>query len=235
MRIGIMQPYFMPYIGYFSLIKHVDLYILFDSVQFIRHGWVERNRILKQTGGWQYISVPLEKHSRDTIIKDIRINNDIKWKEKIIAQLTHYKKAPYYCEVINLLKQLFKEDYEDIVSLNLSSLKLICSYIGINTPISIFSKMDIEVNSVQEADEWALEICKKIPGTKEYWNAIGGINFFDRNKYTSANIDLKFQKVNLEIYKQKGDTFEPGLSIIDVMMFNSNEEINKMLDKYEIL
>lgn len=87
-----MQPYFLPYLGYISLIKHTDQFILFDTVQFIRHGWIERNRILKPDEGWQYIQVPLQKHSRDTLIKDIIIKNDVTWSEKILAQVKHYKK-----------------------------------------------------------------------------------------------------------------------------------------------
>ena len=96
MKLGIMQPYFLPYIGYFSIIKHTDEFILFDSVQFIRHGWIERNRILKQSGGWQYIQVPIIKNNgRETLIKDIRINNTDNWKTKILAQIQHYKKKSY--------------------------------------------------------------------------------------------------------------------------------------------
>lgn len=75
MKLGIMQPYFLPYLGYISLIKNTDKFILFDTVQFIRHGWIERNRILKQTGGWQYIQIPLEKKQMSTVIKDVKINN----------------------------------------------------------------------------------------------------------------------------------------------------------------
>src|SRR5665648_86327 len=91
MKVGIMQPYFFPYLGYFSLIKNTEQFILFDPVQFIKHGWIERNRILKPQGDWQYISVPLVKHSRDTIIKDIQISNTNDWKQTIFAQLVHYK------------------------------------------------------------------------------------------------------------------------------------------------
>ena len=120
MRLGIMQPYFMPYIGYFSLIKHTDLFILFDTVQFIRHGWIERNRVLKQNEGWQYVKVPLIKdNGRDTVIKDVRINNSENWKERMLSQLQHYKKtAPFYYKVIGLLKDIFSEDFDEIVTLN---------------------------------------------------------------------------------------------------------------------
>ena len=98
MKLAIMQPYFSPYLGYFSLIKHTDNFILLDTVQFIRHGWIERNRILKPGWDtWQYIKVPLEKHSKNSIIKDIRIKTNQDWKRKLISQLVHYKKrAPFY-------------------------------------------------------------------------------------------------------------------------------------------
>ncbi len=104
MKVGIMQPYFFSYLGYFSLIKHSDRFILLDTVQFIRHGWIERNRVLKQNEGWFYIQVPLFKSERGTLIKDIRINNNINWKNKILSQLQIYKKiAPNYFQVIKLL------------------------------------------------------------------------------------------------------------------------------------
>ncbi len=92
MKVAIMQPYFMPYIGYISLIKHSDVFILFDPVQFIRHGWIERNRILKQNEGWLYIQVPLLKSGRDTLIQDCLIDNSKDWKNKILSQLQIYKK-----------------------------------------------------------------------------------------------------------------------------------------------
>lgn len=231
-----MQPYFFPYIGYFSLIKHTDKFILLDIVQFIRHGWIERNRILKPTEGWQYIQVPLQKHSQTTFIKDIRINNEIvDWKNKILAQLQHYKKkSPYYFQTIKLLQDIFSSDYDDIVSFNHVSLNKICEYLNIKTQIDVFSAMNLDIDKVNASDEWALNICKAIGNIDSYWNPIGGISFFNRAKYEHEKIDIKFQLVNLKGYSQCRNNFEPGLSIIDVMMFNTPEEINQMLDDYEL-
>ena len=233
MKVGIMQPYFMPYIGYFSLIKHTDKFILFDTVQFIRHGWIERNRILKQNGGWQYIQVPIiKKEGRDTLIKDVLINNEENWKAKILAQLQHYKKiAPYYFKTVQLLNDIFSFEYEDIVSLNRTSLQMVCEYLGINREIEVFSKMNLEIKPAEAPDEWALNICSAIEGADEYWNPPGGMSFFDRTKYQKAGINLKFQSIDIEPYNQKRE-FEPALSIIDVLMFNSIEEVNVMLDNY---
>lgn len=235
MKLGIMQPYFAPYLGYISLIKHTDEFILFDIVQFIRHGWIERNRILKPGGGWQYIAIPLVKHSQKTLICDIEINNAINWKDKLFAQLVHYKKAPYYNEVIKLLQKGLEENYVSIVELNKALLEIICAYLKINTPIKIFSEMNLQIEEVTSADEWALNICREIPDANEYWNPPGGMDFFDRGKYAEAGIDLKFQKMNLHPYYQGKTPFEEGLSIIDVMMFNSVEKINDMLDDFELL
>lgn len=236
MIVGIMQPYFLPYIGYFSLIKHTDRFILLDDVQFIRHGWIERNRILKTSGGWQYIKVPLEKHSRETKIKDIAINNEQAWKKKIIAQLQHYKKlAPHFSRVIALLNDAFLQEYAGIVDLNRATLKAVSEYLEIRTSIEIYSEMELVIEHVNAPDEWALNICKALGGVTEYWNPPGGMSLFDRSKYERNNIEIRFQSVRLKEYDQRRANFEAGLSMIDVMMFNSVEQINKMLDDYELL
>lgn len=231
-----MQPYFLPYIGYISLIKHTDRFILFDTVQFIRHGWIERNRILKQNGGWQYIKVPLEKKRMNILIKDVRIKNSENWKNTILAQIQHYKKiAPYYFKVLKILNKVFEKEYISIVELNKEMLQEICNYLDIKTSIEIFSEMNLKIEEANAPDEWALNICKAILGATEYWNPPGGIEFFSREKYAKENIALFFQKINLKEYDQKKEKFEEGLSILDVMMFNSKEEINKMLDDYILL
>lgn len=235
MKLAIMQPYFMPYIGYFSLIKHTDEFILFDSVQFIRHGWIERNRMLKQSGGWQYIQVPLVKENgRATLIKDVRINNAENWQQKILAQIQHYKKkAPYYGSVMSMLGEVFNRNYEDIVSLNKRSLSVVCEYLGIHRDFPVFSQMNLVIEKVNAPDEWALNICKTL-GADSYLNPIGGLDFFDRKKYENEGVDIAFQSMHITEYSQKIDSFEPGLSILDVLMFNSAEETCQMLDCFEL-
>ena len=236
MKIGIMQPYFLPYLGYFSLIKQTYSFILFDSAQFIRHGWIERNRILKPGNGWQYIKVPLKKHSRETIIKDIEINNDQDWRGVIFRQLEHYKKsAPFYSETVKVLKKAFDIETDSIVKLNENIIKTICDYIGVNVNLSIFSEMNLNIEEVKAPDEWALNICKSLDGINEYWNPEGGLEFFDRSKYERAGINIKFLKMNINKYPQRRQEFESSLSIVDVIMFNEPEQINAMLDIYELL
>ncbi|MEX0996568.1 MAG: WbqC family protein [Flavobacteriaceae bacterium] len=234
MTLGIMQPYFMPYLGYFALIKHVDQFILFDTPQFIRHGWIERNKVLKQNGETLYIKVPLEKHPRNTPINEVVIKNDENWKNKILAQLVPYKKkAPYYKEVIGLLEAIFETETDSIVKLNALSLHKFCNYLDISTPIKIWSEMKVKIDTVNASDEWALNICKAM-GANSYFNPPNGKEFFDSNKYFKAGIELKFLEINQTPYNQYKHDFVPYLSIIDVLMFNDKELINQMLNQLKI-
>lgn len=234
MKVAIMQPYFFPYLGYFSLIKNADQFILLDTVQFIRHGWIERNRILKQDDGWIYIKVPIIKaYGQKTLIKEVKIDNNQNWKHKIISQIQPYKKiAPYYHRVLNLLNNLFKEEFKDITHLNKTSLEMVCSLLAIEKKIDVFSEMDLKIKDPKAPDEWALNICKALHDVTEYWNPPGGIEIFDKLKYENSGIRLRFLECRLTEYDQKRKKFEPALSILDVLMFNSINDIQKMLNNF---
>ena len=236
MKLVIIQPYFFPYLGYFSLIKHTERFILLDLVQFIKNGWIKRNRILKPGSGWQYIRVQLIKHSQDTKIKDIKIQNTFDWRNKIFRQLEHYKKrAPFYRDTIEVLKAAFNIETESIVQLDAHAIKTVCGYIGVRLNVDIFSEMHLSIGDVKVPDEWALNICKALGNVSEYWNPESGLEFFDRSKYYKAGIDIKFLSINIPKYSQRRSEFEAGLSIVDVMMFNMPENINEMLDDYLLL
>ncbi len=235
MKCTIMQPYFFPYLGYFSLIKQTDKFILFDTPQFIRHGWIERNRILKPIEGVQYIRVPLKKHSRNTPINQVIINDTEDWIAKLVAQLAHYKKrAPYFKQVVDLINELKGFEFQTISDLNIKVLKLTCDYLSMEFNYDVFSKMNLNIVTPNAADEWALNICRALKA-EHYINPIGGLDFFDQQKYVKNNIQINFLDFKLLPYDQKREIFEPGLSIIDVMMFNSPEEISKMLNNYDLL
>lgn len=235
MKVVIMQPYFFPYLGYFSLIYHSDTFISFDTPQFIRKGWIERNRIAKLTGGAVYIKVPLVKAPLDAVINGMLINKSEKWQEKILSQLEIYKKkSPFYKQVVGLVEEVINRDFDFISELNEYALTKTSEYLGLNTEFKTFSKMDVDIKEPIEADEWALKICLA-QGYNEYLNAPGGRSFFDTNKYKKNGVDLFFVEQNLEPYKGLCNEFEPGLSIIDVMMFNSPEDIREMLSKSSLV
>ncbi|MBI2472661.1 MAG: WbqC family protein [Planctomycetes bacterium] len=144
MKLAIMQPYFFPYIGYWQLIHAADCFVLSDDVQYIRHGWVNRNRILKPGGGWQYILVPLRKHGMAEPIKNIQAYPEKSWKDRIIAQLVHYtKKARYFDETRKLVKEaLFGNNEQGIVAINFAIIKKLCTYMNIKREIIVSSRQE---------------------------------------------------------------------------------------------
>ena len=138
-----MQPYFFPYIAYWQLINYSDMFVLFDDVQYIRHGWINRNRVLKDyNGNWKYITLPLEQHRREELIKNIKIRENLNIYETITNNLSLYKKrAPYYDEVINEIEKITGNLRErNIAKINEVIIKNLCNFLGIHTKIIIFQK-----------------------------------------------------------------------------------------------
>lgn len=236
MKLAIMQPYFFPYLGYFSLIKATDKLIVFDVSQYVRHSWMNRNRIIDPNSNeFRYITVPLKKHKLKTQINQIRIHNGENWKERIIAHFDYYRKsAPHYKTVVEFLHETLDLEFENLSELNLHTLKASCAYIGMELNFEVFSEMKINIEPVNNSDEWGINICKAM-GINKYVNPIGGKSFMNKDKYLKNNIDLKFLKFGHKSYEQKRDKFIPGLSVIDAMMFNSPAEINQLLDDYQLV
>lgn len=230
MKLGIMQPYFFPYLGYFDLIHSTDRWIVFDTPQYIRHGWVNRNRILHPTSGWQYVTVPVKKHSRNTPICDIRMSEDDAWKSRILGQLEHYRKrAPFFEPTIDLVQDCLKVEETLISRLNGEALEKVCNALGVPFEYDYFSTMDLDIGEVNGPGEWALRISEAL-GATEYINPEGGAGLFDPDEFEKAGVRLKIRSFpNLE-YNCPGYQFEPGLSIIDVMMWVPPDEIREYLD-----
>jgi hypothetical protein len=235
MKVAIMQPYFFPYLGYFQLIHAVDRFILGDDVQYIYQGWINRNRILKpDKEGFSFIMVPLVKHSHTTPIKNIHAVTGEEWKQKILRQIAHYKKAPFFAGVQALLKECFAISDTNIVSINAHCLKTVCQYIGIDYTIEIQSKMNFDYRNVQGRGDRPVRMCEQL-GATEYINPAGGTELYSKSDFEKCGMQLHFLQTSLKPYNQNRPTFEPGLSIIDVMMFNSPADIRLMLNQYQLL
>ena len=236
MKAAIMQPYFFPYVGYFSLMEYADRFIFFDTPQYISRGWINRNRLLTASGDPVYMTVPIRKAPRETAIRDILIDDSKDWRQTIYGQLTAYKKrAPRYRAVNDLVHGILDGfDGGSLSELDIRAVKAVCAELDIRCEFDTFSEMDLGIDSVGAPDEWALEISKKI-GAGTYVNPPGGMDFFDRSKYEKAGIELRFLRSGLKPYVQRVGKWEPALSILDVMMFCGRDEIREMLNDYELL
>jgi hypothetical protein len=224
-----MQPYFFPYIGYFDLIQQSDRWVVFDTAQYIRHGWVNRNRILHPTSEWQYIIVPVQHHHQDTPINEICILEDNKWRDKLIGQLQHYKKkAPFFTEVTDMVATCLDDSDESLSRLNVRTQEIVCTYLGIPFRYAFFSEMDLKLGPVEGPGDWALRIAEAL-GASEYINPPGGAQLFDRSMFEAAGITLTIQTPVDFVYNCDGYEFQSDLSILDVLMWNSPEVVRAYL------
>lgn len=236
MRLGIMQPYFFPYLGHFSLIKHTDEWIVFDTVQYIDRGWMNRNRIIHpDKPETLYVTVPVTAH-RDTIIHDVEIDRSQPYAQRILGQLaaSYQKRAPYYKTVAGLVGDCLADETHSLRDLNVLCLRRVCEYLGVPLNMRIFSQMNLPIAPVSSPDEWALNICKAL-GETDYLNPPGAREMFDRKKYADAGVQLRFLQFEPTPYNQKKRQFFENLSVLDAMMFCSPEEICAMLDVYTLL
>lgn len=234
-KLAIMQPYFFPYVGYFSLMHYADAFILFDTVEYDRKGWMNRNRILKPGGeDWQYIRAGIKKPHYKALINDVKLVHGEEWKNKLIRQLEHYKKiAPYYEETMDLIRESLPMRATTLTELNRNSLVLMKDYLNIECPISVFSEMNIDIPEAEHPGQWALLICDALK-VREYVNPIGGKSIFRKEEFSEKGIKIGFIKNGLSEYNQKNSQFIEGLSIIDILMFNSKEQAIRLIKDYEV-
>ena len=233
MTLAIMQPYLFPYIGYWQLINAVDTFVIYDNIQFSKRGWFHRNNILVQ-GKKTLFSIPLKKDS-DTLDVVERFVSDEAQKQvnKVLAQIQNsYNKAPYFKDVFPLVESIFLYDEKNLFRYVHNSIIQLCEYLDINTQIIISSTIDINHNLKSQDKVIALN---KAMGSTQYINPIGGTELYDVGKFQNENIHLNFLKSEVPEYRQFKEEFIPYLSIIDILMFNSKEEVKRMLEKYELL
>lgn len=232
MNLAIMQPYFCPYIGYFQLLNAVDQFVIYDNIEYTKKGWINRNRILAN-GKDEYITLPLKKDSDYLHIRDRYLAEDYSKKEKnkLLNKLTSsYKKAPEYNSVFPLIERIINYSDSNLFNYILHSLKVWMEYLNITTPIIKSSELDLDI-TLYKGEDKVLEICKTL-NTDNYTNAIGGKELYSKEQFAKQNIQLQYIKSSEVIYKQFNNDFIPWLSIIDVAMFNDNDFIKDILNKY---
>ena len=229
MKIAVMQPYFFPYIGYWQLINSVDIFIIYDDVNFIKKGYINRNNILINNVKHLF-TLALIKSSQNKKINEILIGENNKKILRTIEQ--SYLKAPFFHDIFPIIEDIFSNKEKDLSKFLGNSLQIFSKYLDINTKFE-YSSM-IENDKSLQAQDRLIEISKILNAT-DYINAIGGEQLYDKNAFSDAGINLSFIQTELINYKQFNNKFIPNLSIIDVMMFNSKEDIKEMLKKYTLV
>lgn len=223
MKIAIMQPYFLPYIGYFQLINAVDKFVIYDDVNYIKKGWINRNKILVNGQAFLF-TIPLEKASQNKLICNTFLSKEDKWKEKLLRTIeNNYNKAPYFSEIFPLIESIILFEAQTIATYNLNSIKVICNHLKIDTEIVPSSQ--IYSNQNLKGEERIIDICLKEQATT-YYNPSGGVNLYNQMNFNKNNLTLTFHQAELNPYNQSKNSFTEGLSIIDYLMCKSNDLIN---------
>lgn len=233
MTIGIMQPYFFPYLGYFQLINAVDKFVIYDNIEYTRKGWINRNRILM--GNEPYLlSLPIRNDS-DYLNIDQRFLAET-WPrelEKMLARIRNsYSKAPQFRAAFPVVETCLRYKEQNLFYFLRHSIQQVVNYLGINTPL-VASSTITSTNTLKKSEK-IFGLCGAL-GAHRYINPIGGMDLYQKEDFSGHNIELHFHKMEAISYPQFGASFVPSLSIIDVMMFNSREEIHQLLQQYTLL
>ena len=233
MTLAIMQPYIFPYIGYFQLMNAVDEFVVYDNIEFTKKGWINRNRILANSTD-SFITIPLKKDSDYLTVKERYLADT--WlveRKKILNKINEsYKKAPCFNNVYPIVEQCLLFNDINLFRFILNSIEVIKRYLSISTSLIISSSLNIDHNL--KAEKKVVEICK-IREADTYINAIGGTALYNKDDFKQQGIKLCFLKTGNINYRQFNNDFIPHLSIIDLMMFNSIDEIKLMLNNYELV
>jgi len=224
-----MQPYFLPYIGYYQLINAVDIFVYYDDVNFIKQSWINRNKI--QLNGSEYLfTLELKGASSFKRIMDIEVGNN---RRKLLKTIYHsYKNAPNFKNLEPILHMIFTSSEENLSKYIIQTQQYIVNYLGIKTVCLLSSELKKD-NTLKGQDK-IIDICKNL-GAATYINSIGGQTLYSKEDFNEAGINLKFLQTNQITYQQFKSLFIPQLSIIDILMFNSVAEIKSLLNKYQLV
>ena len=232
-KIAIMQPYVFPYLGYFQLIHAVDTFVFYDDVHFIKRGWINRNKLLVN-GEESLFSIPLVKASQNRLIKDTMLQKDTKWLDQFYRTLEqHYGKAPQFETIFPMVREVLDKPHKTIADLAIDSIQTLANYLELKTQFEISSKNYPETQGLEKADR-LITITKK-KGYNTYVNPSGGTDLYKKNYFLQHGVQLLFIANELVPYRQLDHTPLVGLSIIDVLMFNTKKGTRQLMEHYKIV
>ena len=231
MTLGIMQPYFLPYIGYWQLLAAVDRFVVYDNIQYTKKGWINRNRFLRN-GAAAFFTVPLKKGSDFLTIAERSVADDFDPRTLLNPLAAAYRKAPFFDTVFPMLESIVTAAPRNLFEYLHHSLVVTAAYLEIRTPIVVSST--IAVDHRLKSEQKVIAICQSMRADR-YVNFVGGRELYSPVAFTESGLDLKFIQSRPIAYPQQGGPFVPALSILDVMMFNSRDAVRRLVGEYDLV
>jgi hypothetical protein len=233
MIVSIMQPYFFPYIGYFQLMSACDVFVVFDDAQYIRRGWVNRNRILiKDEPQWVTFPVNYADHRWPINRREYLLQDGVQ-PQKLLRRIAGaYQGAPHFRETIDLVSEILSYPNSNVAAFNVHLMRKIAAALGIPTPLVMASELEKDNNL--RGQDIVVDTCRRLDA-RVYVNPIGGVQLYETEFFASNGITLRFLKTCAPEYPQFGGPYRPWLSIIDVLMFNGTEKTSAMLPHHQLM
>ena len=230
MRVTILQPSYLPWLGFFEQMSHSDKFVLLDDVQYTRRDWRNRNKV-RVKEGWVWLTVPVQQKSRfSQSLLETRIDNSVSWRRKHLETLRqHYCKAPFFEKYFPRCQQIYEKDWEFLFDLCLETIQFLKEEMGIETPLLRSSEMKLS----GEKTERLVSICREL-GATHYLSGESGSDYISQEDFSNPGIELEYQNYEHPVYPQRYPGFVPHLSTID-LLFNCGEQSLSILkqDKTE--
>ncbi|NNE80710.1 MAG: WbqC family protein [Silicimonas sp.] len=235
MRIAVMQPYIFPYLPYFQLVHAVDCFVFLDTVQFLKRGWMHRNRI--KLGDKDHLfTLPVRVESRNSPVTDVVFAENIKAEcETLKRKLEHaYRKANSWSQLETIIWPLMDDmepgaNFSDFAG---KSVQAVSDAMGITTDFRSASALG--ERTADHYQDYILDICQEL-GATTYVNPIGGMDIYSPKAFAERNVDLRFLSAQSFVYPQPGGAFVENLSIVDVLANVPLGELGQLLDDYELI
>ncbi|MCB0532498.1 MAG: WbqC family protein [Lewinellaceae bacterium] len=232
MKLAIMQPYFFPYIGYFQLIQCVDKFVVYDDVNYIKKGWINRNRVLVN-GAPALITIPVKNASQNRLINETELASDRGWIPRFLKTLEQaYKKAPLFPAIFPNIEAILLADYANIAELNWATIRFVCNYLDLQT--ELVPNSGDYANKHLKAQHRILDICLQEQAST-YINPIGGMEIYDHTLFEQHQIALYFLKATPTPYNQFGNEFQANLSMLDALMFLDKAALTAKLKEFQLI
>ena len=224
MIVGIHQPEYIPWLGFFKKMMNSELFVFLDDAQFRKKGWQNRNKI-RTKNGTALLSVPVHAHSRPNI-NAITIDNDKNWSERHKKSILYnYAKAPYFEEFKNFIESIFEKKFEYLTDLNTAIIKFIMDELEIKPKIIFSSELKIS----KKGSERVLDICKSVGADHYITGTVWAQPHLKIDEFKKSNIRVEFQNFQHPTYKQIHGEFIPQMSIIDLLFNEGRDGAKKIL------
>lgn len=224
-----MQPYLFPYLGYYQLVYHCEKFVFYDDVNYITRGFINRNNVLNGNCS-QRFTLPVLKASQNKKINEHLFSID--YKKTLLMIRSLYSKAPNFKLVYNLIESIITQDDRQVAKITSDSIIKVFEYLGIDKDTYFSSNLEFKRTNI--AANNLISICNVLE-EKQYCNSIGGRDLYNKTYFSKQGIKLSFLEVLPVKYKQNKNDFVANLSIIDVLMWNSKDEVIQLLKQYRLV